>query len=109
MAHTELDLARPKDNRGKKGFTDEERSGIDAMLKAGFVDTFRLFEKQGGHYTWWSHFAQARARNIVWRIDYTFASDALVPLIKNARIHSEIMGSDHCPVSVEIAIDEELI
>jgi exodeoxyribonuclease-3 len=109
VAHTELDLARPKENRGKKGFTDEERTGIDAMQEAGFVDTFRLFEKQGGHYTWWSHFAQARARNIGWRIDYTFASSSLVPLIKNARIHSDVMGSDHCPVSVEIAIDEELI
>jgi exodeoxyribonuclease-3 len=109
VAHTELDLARPKENRGKKGFTEEERTGIDAMIEAGFVDTFRLFEKQGGHYTWWSHFAQARARNIGWRIDYTFVSDSLVPFIKNARIHSDIMGSDHCPVSIELALDEELI
>lgn len=102
VAHTELDLARPKENRGKKGFTEEERSGFDAFTKAGFVDTFRHFEKSGGQYTWWSHFAEARARNIGWRIDYVLASGDLLPLLKNARIHSDVMGSDHCPVSIEI-------
>jgi exodeoxyribonuclease-3 len=102
VAHTELDLARPKDNKGKKGFTEEERSGLDNVSAAGFKDTFRLFQKEGGHYSWWSHFAQARARNIGWRIDYVFASKDLVPLIKNARIHADVMGSDHCPVSVEL-------
>jgi exodeoxyribonuclease III len=102
VAHTEQDLARPKENRGKKGFTDEERGGFDALITAGFVDTFRHFEKAGGHYTWWSHFAQARARNIGWRIDYVLISQNLLPLIKNARIHNDVTGSDHCPVSIEI-------
>lgn len=104
VAHQEIDLARPKENRGKKGYTDEERKGVDAMLERGFVDTFRLFNQEGGNYTWWSHFAGARDRNIGWRIDYVMATAALVPLIKSARIHPTIMGSDHCPVSVELAI-----
>jgi exodeoxyribonuclease-3 len=102
VAHTELDLARPKENKGKKGFTEEERSGFGAYIAAGFLDTFRLFEKEGGHYTWWSHFAQARARNIGWRIDYVLVTEALTPFIKNARIHQDVLGSDHCPVSVEL-------
>lgn len=105
VAHQEIDLARPKENRGKKGFTDEERAGIDAMLTKGFVDTFRLFNQEGGNYTWWSHFAGARDRNIGWRIDYVMASKDLVPLIKSARIHSTVMGSDHCPVSVELSVN----
>lgn len=105
VAHTELDLARPKDNYGKKGFTEEERNGLTAFIEAGFVDTFRLREKDGGHYTWWSHFNQARERNVGWRIDYVFASPALIPLIKYARIHPEVMGSDHCPVSLELALE----
>lgn len=104
VAHTELDLARPKENRGKKGFTDEERAGFDAMLKAGFVDTFRLFTSEGGHYSWWSHFANARERNVGWRIDYVMASRDLTPLIKSARIHQDVFGSDHCPVSIDISL-----
>lgn len=102
VAHTELDLARPKENKGKKGFTDEEREGIDNIIGAGFIDTFRMFEKTGGHYTWWSHFANARARNIGWRIDYIFVSDKLKKKIKTAKILPEVMGSDHCPVMIEI-------
>lgn len=105
VAHTELDLARPKENKGKKGFTLEERSGFDAMLEQGFVDTFRMFNKENGNYTWWSNFGNARERNIGWRIDYVMASKDLTPLIKQARIHSEVFGSDHCPVSVEVAIE----
>lgn len=105
VAHTELDLARPKENRGKKGFTDEERAGIEAMIEAGFVDTFRLCNKENGNYTWWSHFGNARERNVGWRIDYVMASQALVPLVKQARIHPDVTGSDHCPVSVELALD----
>jgi exodeoxyribonuclease III len=104
VAHTELDLARPKENVGKKGFTAEERSGFTAFVEAGFIDTFRMFEKQGGHYTWWSHFGGARERNVGWRIDYVLASPHLAPLIKSARIHPEVMGSDHCPVSVDISL-----
>lgn len=105
VAHTEIDLARPKDNVGKKGFTSEERAGFQSFVDAGFVDTFRLFEKQGGFYTWWSHFGGARERNVGWRIDYVLASAELVPLIKNARIHPDVYGSDHCPVSVELSIE----
>lgn len=104
VAHTPDDLANPKPNDGKKGFTKEEREGIDAMLKAGFVDTFRLFTQGNGHYTWWSHFAQSRERNVGWRIDYVFVSDSLTPMVKRARIHADIYGSDHCPVSIELDI-----
>ncbi len=102
VAHTADDLANPKPNEGKKGFTKEEREGIDTMIKAGFVDTFRLFTKGNGHYTWWSHFSQARERNVGWRIDYFFVSESLAPLVKRARIHADIYGSDHCPVSLEL-------
>ncbi len=102
VAHTPLDLARPKENEGKKGFTKEEREGIDNIIQAKFVDTFRMFTKSGGHYTWWSHFANARARNVGWRIDYIFVSGKLSKKIKKAGILSEVMGSDHCPVWVEI-------
>ncbi|HEY0964771.1 MAG TPA: exodeoxyribonuclease III [Candidatus Paceibacterota bacterium] len=105
VAHTEIDLARPKENMGKKGFTVEERAGFDAMVNAGFVDTFRLFNKEGGNYTWWSHFGNARERNVGWRIDYIMSSRQLVPLIKNARIHPEVYGSDHCPVALDLAIE----
>ena len=105
VAHTELDLARPKENEGKKGFTKEERAGLSAYLESGFLDTFRSFEKQGGHYTWWSHWGAARERNVGWRIDYIFTSVALQPLLKSARIHPAVMGSDHCPVSIDIALD----
>lgn len=103
VAHTELDLARPKENRGKKGFTDEERAGFDAMEAAGFVDTLRYFKPDTPDlYTWWSHWGNARARNVGWRIDYVMVSNSLVPLLKNAKIHPDVMGSDHCPVSIEI-------
>lgn len=102
VAHTEDDLARPKENKGKKGFTGEEREGIQMIVDAGFVDTFRQFTQGNGHYTWWSHFAQARARNIGWRIDYIFASKKLSTKIKKAEIHDDILGSDHCPVSITL-------
>jgi exodeoxyribonuclease III len=105
VAHTELDLARPKENIGKKGFTDEERSGFDAMVQAGFEDTFRLFTQGNGFYTWWSHWGGARERNVGWRIDYVMASEALVPMIQKAQIHPEVLGSDHCPVSIEIGVN----
>ena len=103
VAHTEDDLARPKQNTGKKGFTTEERSGFEAFIQAGFIDTFRLFTQGNGHYTWWSHFAQARARNIGWRIDYFLASASLRPRIESAKIHADVLGSDHCPVSLKLA------
>ena len=102
VAHTELDLANPKPNRGKKGFTDEEREGFQNFLDAGFIDTFRLFTQGNGHYSWWSNFANARARNIGWRIDYFLVSQVLRPKIKAAQIHANVMGSDHCPVSITL-------
>lgn len=104
VAHTELDLARPKDNEGNKGFTKEERSGFDAMLEAGFVDTFRMFHTDGGHYTWWSHFTNARERNVGWRIDYVMVSESLREIVQKANIHADVLGSDHCPVSVELTL-----
>jgi len=102
VAHTELDLAHPRPNRGKKGFTDEERRGFQALIDAGFIDTFRLFTQDGGHYSWWSSFTNARARNVGWRIDYFLVSSALRPRIHAAQIHTEVMGSDHCPVSITL-------
>lgn len=102
VAHTPDDLANDKQNEGKKGFTKEEREGIDNMIEAGFVDTFRVFTQGKGHYTWWSHFSQARERNVGWRIDYFFVSEALAPLVKRARIHPDIFGSDHCPISLDL-------
>ena len=102
VAHTELDLTNPKPNRGKKGFTDEEREGFQNFVDAGFVDTFRLFTQGNGHYSWWSHFAKSRDRNIGWRIDYVLVSAALAKSVKSATIHPDVMGSDHCPVSVTL-------
>lgn len=102
VAHTEDDLANPKPNRGKKGFTDEERAGFQTFVDNGFVDTLRIFTQGNGHYTWWTHFANARARNVGWRIDYFLVSGALKSKVKAANIHADVMGSDHCPVSIEI-------
>jgi exodeoxyribonuclease-3 len=102
VAHTELDLANPKANVRNHGFTVEERAGFDAFVNAGFADTFREFEKGGGHYTWWSPFAGARSRNVGWRLDYFLISASLRPKLKNAFIRKEIDGSDHCPVGIEI-------
>jgi exodeoxyribonuclease-3 len=104
VAHTEDDLANPKPNRGKKGFTDEERQGFQNFLDAGFVDTLRLFVQGNGHYSWWSHFAKARERNVGWRIDYFLVSQTLKDKVKAADIHASVMGSDHCPVSVTLDI-----
>jgi exodeoxyribonuclease-3 len=103
VAHREVDLARPKDNVRTHGFTVEERAGFEAFVAAGFVDTFREFETAGGHYTWWSQMNRARERNVGWRIDYFLTSAALRPRVKRAWIHPEILGSDHCPVGLELA------
>jgi exodeoxyribonuclease-3 len=102
VAHTEDDLANPKPNRGKKGFTPEERAGFQAFLDAGFVDTLRMFQQGNGHYTWWSHFANSRARNVGWRIDYFLVSKSLKAHVKAAQIHAGVMGSDHCPISITL-------
>ncbi len=104
VAHTEDDLANPKSNKGKKGFTIEERSGFDNWLAAGFVDTCRMFKQGNGYYTWWSHFAKSRERNVGWRIDYFLVSEAIKDKVKSAEIHPEQMGSDHCPISIEIVV-----
>lgn len=104
VAHTEDDLANPKPNRGKKGFTDEEREGFQNFLDSGFVDTLRMFKQGNGYYTWWSHFANSRARNVGWRIDYFLVSEELRNHVVSANIHPAILGSDHCPVSIELDI-----
>jgi len=103
VAHTEIDLTYPKANVKNHGFTPEERQGFDNIIKAGFLDTFREFEKKGGHYTWWSRFANCRARNIGWRIDYFCISKSLRPRLKKAFILTDVMGSDHCPVGIELS------
>lgn len=103
VAHTELDLARPKPNQGKKGFTTEERTGFQAFLDAGFIDTLRLHHPdKPGLYTWWSNFGGARANNVGWRIDYFLVSASLRDKVTAANIHPSVMGSDHCPVSIEL-------
>jgi exodeoxyribonuclease-3 len=104
VAHTEDDLANPKPNVGKKGFTAEERAGFKAFLDAGFIDTLRLFKTGNGYYTWWSHFANARSRNVGWRIDYFLVSNKLKGSVVSADIHPKVMGSDHCPVSVTLDV-----
>jgi len=102
VAHTEIDLAHPKANVRNHGFTIEERNGFTAFISAGFVDTFREFERGGGHYSWWSQMSGARARNIGWRIDYVLISQSLRPRLKGAFLRPHILGSDHCPVGVEL-------
>jgi exodeoxyribonuclease III len=104
VAHTPDDLANPKPNEGKKGFTAEEREGIDNIIEAGFVDTFRMFTQGNGHYTWWSPFGGARERNVGWRIDYIYASEELIPHVRRAEILADQMGSDHCPVLLDLSI-----
>lgn len=102
VAHQEIDLANPKSNRRNAGFTDEERAGFSSILAGGFVDTFREFSKEGGKYTWWSYMFNARAKNVGWRIDYFCVSERFVPRVKSSEILASVMGSDHCPVRIEI-------
>jgi len=103
VAHNEIDLANPAPNVGKHGFTNEERAGFDAFEAAGYVDTFRAaYPDKTEAYTWWTHWANARARNVGWRIDYWLASHAIAEAVKNPAIHADVMGSDHCPVSIEV-------
>jgi exodeoxyribonuclease III len=104
VAHTEIDLKNPKSNRRNAGFTDEERENFTKLLRRGFVDTFREFEQGPGHYTWWSQMGDCRARNIGWRVDYFITSEKLRPALKRAWISPEVMGSDHCPVGLEINV-----
>ena len=104
VAHTPDDLAHPKENEGLKGFTREEREGFQNFIDAGFIDTFRIFHKGNGFYTWWSYFANARARNIGWRIDYILVSSSLKNKVISAEIHPEVFGSDHCPIELSIEL-----
>ena len=108
-AHTEIDLARPKDNEENAGYTKEERQGITNILAAGFVDTFRvLHPSEVGRYTWWTWRANARAHNIGWRIDYFFISESLKKNLVDAEIYESIFGSDHCPISIELNFKKEI-
>jgi len=103
VAHKEIDLARPATNHHSAGFTDEERQGFDNLMTAGFTDTFRHFHPNAAEeYSWWSYRAGARARNVGWRIDYWLSSPALKDKLTNAYINQDILGSDHCPVTVEV-------
>ena len=101
-AHEEIDIARPKTNHHSAGFTDEERQGITNLISAGFIDTFRSLHPDEVRYTWWSHWGHARENNVGWRIDYFFVSKALKNNLKSAEIHEALMGSDHCPISIEL-------
>ena len=101
-AHTEIDLARPADNETNAGYTVQERQGIENLIQAGFVDTFRELNPDARRYTWWTWRAQARERNIGWRIDYFFISRELLPHLRSAEIYEDFAGSDHCPISVEL-------
>ena len=104
-AHTAIDLARPEDNEENAGYTMEERHGIDNIVNAGFIDTFRaLHPEETGRYTWWTFRAGARIRNIGWRIDYFFISESLKGYLKDAEIYESILGSDHCPISITLEI-----
>lgn len=101
-AHEEIDIARPGTNHHSAGFTDEERQGITNMINAGFIDTFRSLNPDAVRYTWWSHWGHARENNVGWRIDYFFISNSLHENLKNAEIYEDVMGSDHCPISIEL-------
>ena len=102
-AHKEIDLARPKENKNVSGFLEIERKWIDKLIDNGFVDTFRLFDLSPDNYTWWNMRTRARDRNVGWRIDYFFASEKLMSNIDNAQILSDVTGSDHCPVKLELS------
>ena len=103
VAHNEIDLKNPKNNRGNAGFTDEEREKLTELLDSGFTDSFRfLYPNKENCYTWWSYMMKAREKNIGWRIDYFLVSNKIKDKIEDAKIHSDVMGSDHCPVELDI-------
>ena len=104
-AHSEIDLARPKGNKKTSGFLPEERAELDRWVAAGWVDTFRHFQPQGGHYSWWSQRSGARERNVGWRIDYVLASPAAMKYVRGAFIQPQVRASDHCPVGVDLDAD----
>ena len=104
VAHEEIDLKNPKTNKGNAGFTNEERGKMTELLNAGFIDSFRYLYPQKVEYSWWSYMGHAREKNVGWRIDYFLVSEDIKTQIKEAKIHQEILGSDHCPVELEIDI-----
>ena len=101
-AHQPIDLARPKENEKNTGFLPEERAWLDRFFSEGFVDTFRQFNKEGGHYSWWDYKTGARKRNVGWRIDYFMIDEKSASKLKGAGLMSEVMGSDHCPIWIEV-------
>ncbi len=103
-AHTELDIARPKENSTRSGFLPIERAWLDRLVASGFIDTFRMFNSEGGHYTYWDIKTRARERDVGWRLDYFFVSDNLKDAVVDAGILSEVTGSDHCPVSLTVSV-----
>jgi len=103
-AHTEIDLARPKENANTSGFMPIERKWVDEFVKAGYIDTFRMFNKEPNQYSWWDQKTNSRSRNVGWRIDYFFVSKELEKNVKKAWIDQATMGSDHCPVGIELSI-----
>ena len=102
VAHKEIDLKNPKPNKRNAGFTDQEREGFENYVRSGFVDTFRIFNKEPNHYTWWSYMFNSRAKNVGWRIDYFCVSNAIKNKVHKAQILPDVMGSDHAPVLIEI-------
>lgn len=103
IAHREIDLARPKQNKNNIMFTQDERKQIDKIIDLGFIDTFRKFHPESDRYTWWPYYANARKRNLGWRIDYIFVSRKLIPNLSKAFILPEVLGSDHCPIGIEVS------
>ena len=104
VAHEEIDLKNPKTNKGNAGFTNEERGKMTELLNAGFIDSFRYLYPQKVEYSWWSYMGHAREKNVGWRIDYFLVSEDIKKKIKEAKIHQEILGSDHCPVELDVEV-----
>lgn len=102
VAHEEIDIKNPKGNRGNAGFTDEERSKMTELLKTGFIDTYRYLNPEGTKYTWWSYMGHARENDTGWRIDYFIVNKEFIKKVKNVKIYSDVMGSDHCPIGIEV-------
>ncbi len=102
VAHEEIDIKNAKANRGNAGFTDEERGKMTELLKSGFIDTYRYYNPEGELYTWWTYFGKAREKNIGWRIDYFLVSKSIINKVTDTYIYSDVMGSDHCPIGIDI-------
>ena len=105
VAHTEMDIKNAKANIGNAGFTYEERGKFSELLDAGFIDTFRYYNKDKEQYSWWSYMGNARSKNIGWRIDYFVVSKDIIKNVSNAKIYDEVMGSDHCPIGIDINLE----